>query len=114
LKYSAGARVLFAEEGNWAKFAETLAGDFLTYRHLFEKTGRKEYLVLAKFAAQASGELAEMSGDKTALAIPLFNLAKAQETLGLLNEATITYKKAVGAITSFPPASHMFGFLELI
>ena len=106
LQQVSAARVAFQEEGNDAKFAETMAGDFLTYRHLFDKTGYKGYLVLAKCAALASVELAELSGDKTALAIPLFNLAKAQETLGQLTEAVETYRKAVTALETNPPASH--------
>jgi tetratricopeptide (TPR) repeat protein len=106
LELVAAARVEYAKEGNWAKFAETLAGDFLTYRHLFDKTARKEYLVLAKYAAKASVELAEMSGDKTALAIPLFNLAKAEETLGELSAAVDSYHGAVEALEKNPPASH--------
>lgn len=87
-------------------FAEIQASRFLTLRHLYEKTEDKDYLILAKHAAMASVELAEASGNKEALAVPLFNLAKAQETLGESSEAVVTYQRAVDNLINNPPSTH--------
>lgn len=100
------AMVAYQEAGDELGFAEIQASRFLTLRHLFEKTDSKHYLVLARHAAMASVEIAETSGNKEALAIPLFNLAKAQESLGQLDEAIESYRKAVDNIVNNPPATH--------
>lgn len=100
------AMVLYQEEEDKLGFAEIQASRFLTLRHLYEKTGDRNYLILAKHAAMSSAEIAEASGDKTALAIPYFNLAKAQEELGELLNAVDSYKKAVENITNNPPEPH--------
>lgn len=87
-------------------FAEIQALRFLTFRHLADSTGDRNYLIMAKFAALVSVELAKESKDKKALAIPLFNLAKAQETLGDIKLAVESFKEAVKNITQNPPQSH--------
>ncbi|MBI4036376.1 hypothetical protein HY386_00670 [Candidatus Daviesbacteria bacterium] len=100
------ATVSYQQGGDSLGFAEVQASRFLTLRHLFEKTDDKNYLILAKHTAMASVELAQASGDKQALALPLFNLAKAQETLGELPDAVATYQKAVENIINNPPEPH--------
>lgn len=100
------AMVTYQTEGDALGFAEVLASRFLTLRHLFEQTDDKKYLILGKHAAQSSVELAESGGDKSALALPYFNLAKSQETLGQFQEAVENYKKALGNAMSNPPAAH--------
>lgn len=106
LKLYMDAMDTYQREGDNLGFAEIQTEIFLTLRHLFEKTSHHGYQILAKHAAMSSVELAEESGDKTALAIPQFNLAKVQEDLGELEEAVITYKKALENITNNPPAPH--------
>lgn len=100
------ATIAYQEEGNLAGFAEIQASRFLTLRHLFEETGHRGFLILAKYAAMASVELAQESDAKEALAIPLFNLAKAQETLGELPEAVKSYQEALDNLTNNPPPTH--------
>ena len=100
------AMVIYQQDNDPLGFAEVQASRFLTLRHLFEKTNDKNYLILAKHASLASVEIAQASGDKQALAVPFFNLAKAQETLGELQEATATYKQAVENIINNPPEPH--------
>src|SRR5687767_1538623 len=68
----------YQKEDDTVGFAEIHAEMFLTLRHLYEKTNYEGYLVSAKHVAMAGAELAQKSGNKEALAIPLFNLAKAQ------------------------------------
>lgn len=100
------AMLTYQTEGDNLGFAEVLASRFLTLRHLFEQTNDQKYLILAKHAAQVSVELAESSGDKTALALPYFNLAKSEETLGQIQEAVENYKKALDNATNNPPVPH--------
>lgn len=100
------AMVAYQKDGDSLGFAEVLASRFLTLRHLFESTGDRKYLILAKHSALSSVEIAQASNDKTALAIPLFNLAKSQETLGEIKEAVESYKQAVDNLVNNPPAVH--------
>lgn len=100
------ALVAFQEEGDLAGLAETQAGRFLTFRHLAEKTGDRSYLILAKYAALSGVEISTRLGDKTSLAIPFFNLAKAQQTLGEVKEAVKSFREALKNITENPPKSH--------
>lgn len=100
------AMLAYQKAGDKLGFAEVQSSRFLTLRHLYEQTGDTAYLILAKHSAMASVELAEASGNNEALAIPLFNLAKAQETLGQLDEAVGAYRRAVANITNHPPTVH--------
>lgn len=106
LKLIDEAMISYQENGDKPGFAEIQSSRFLTFRHLFEKTGDKNYLILAKYSTMASVQLAETSGQKEALALPFFNLAKAQETLGELQEAVASYQKAVDNIINNPPTEH--------
>lgn len=106
VKLAEDAMAAYQKDRDALGFAEALADQFLSLRHLFDKTGDRNYLIRAKHSAMASVEVAESSGDKSALPIPYFNLAKAQETLGQLQEAVTSYKKAVELIISNPPAAH--------
>ncbi len=106
VKLAEDAMEAYQKDGDQLGFAEALADQFLSLRHLFDKTNDKNYLIRAKHSAMASVEIAENSGDKTALAIPYFNLAKVQETLGQFQEAVSTYKKALDNVINNPPAVH--------
>ncbi len=106
LKLDIEAMAAYQKEGNKLGFAEIQAEMFLTIRHLYDKTEDKGYLILAKYAAMSSVELAQESGDKTALAIPYFNLAKAQDTLGKFSQAVENYKQALENLENNPPEVH--------
>lgn len=106
VKLAEDAMAAYQKDEDSLGFAEALADQFLSLRHLFEKTGDRKYLLRAKHSAMVSVEIAEEAEDNSALAIPYFNLAKAQETLGQLQEAVSSYKKAVELIVSNPPAVH--------
>ncbi len=100
------AMIAYQKEGNIAGFAEILASRFLIFRHLYEETNDKNYLILAKHITMASVEIAQNSKNPQALAIPLFNLAKVQEVLGELSQACQTYQEALDDFTQNPPKEH--------
>lgn len=100
------AMITYQKDNDDLGFAEVQASRFLTLRHLYEQTEDEKFLVLAKHAAEASVELAEKSGDPKALALPYFNLAKAQEEIGELSTAIKSYQKAVQNMVSNPPDEH--------
>lgn len=106
LKYTDEALMKYQEEDDLRGMAEVVASRFLTLRHIFEKTGEKAFLILAKQTARAGVEIAEMSGESQALVMPLFNLAKAEEELGEIEEAIIDYQKAVGHMEKSAPVEH--------
>ncbi len=94
------------EENNLALFAETLAAKSLTYRHLYQKTNNKSFLLVARAEMEAAIEITKTLEDKTALAIPLFNLAKVYEALEESDKAISYFKNAVEALEQYPPESH--------
>jgi tetratricopeptide (TPR) repeat protein len=99
------ALVACQEEKDVPGFAEALATRLLAFRHLYQKTGDRNYLIAAKGEVQAAVEIAEAHGDKKALAIPYFNLAKAYEDLGDYPRSIAAYRKAVQFIMEYPPPS---------
>ena len=100
------ATLLYSDEHDRLGLSEIQGSRFLTLRHLFEKTGDTNFLVLAKHAAMSAVEIAEKSGIKEALALPLFNLAKAHESLNEIPEAVELYKRSVLEMEANPPALH--------
>lgn len=106
LKLTDQAMLAYQATGDKVGFAEVQSSRFLALRHLYENTGDRDFLILAKHSAIASVELAQASGNKEALAVPLFNLAKSHETLGELHEAVTTYQQAVDNIINNPPQTH--------
>lgn len=106
LKHTDEAMIAYQARGDRLGFAEVLSSRFLTLRHLYEQTGERPFLITAKHTVMASVDIAKESGDNKALAVPLFNLAKAQETLGELSDATATYREAVVNLTNNPSEHH--------
>ncbi len=95
LEKSDAALIAYQKDNDDLGFSEIQAMRFLTLKHLADKTGDNRFLVLAKFSAMGSVELAERSGNPETLTIPLFNLAKVREALGEFKEAVEVYAKAV-------------------
>lgn len=94
------------KEGNLPKMAEAQAVRYLGFSHLFGKADKRAYLMLAKNAAVGGVEIAESCGDKTALAIPYFNLAKSYMSLEQYSQAVSAFEKALDNLTNNPPESH--------
>src|SRR5260221_9563221 len=106
LQLEVQAMILYQKTGDKLGFAEIQAMFYLTYKHLYDQTGDENYLVLAKHSAMISVELAQKSGDKTALAIPLFNLAKSQEAVENYAGALESYKENLEYIEKYPDQNH--------
>ncbi len=106
LKFTDEAMAAYQKDKDKLGFAEVQADRFLTFNHLYQATGDRNYLILAKHAAESAVEIAEASGDKSALALPYFNLAKAQQELGEQKEAVESFKKALENLIKNPPAHH--------
>lgn len=106
LEMAVDATLVAQEEGNILGMAEIQSANVITYRHLADKTGDKHFLILAKYAAMSAVEMAEKSGQKDALAIPYYGLAKAHESLAELQKAKSWYEKAAEAFQANPPEPH--------
>lgn len=102
LELSVTALVRYQAEGNDAKFAEVIALQFLIYNHLFRSTGDKRFQILAGHSAEASLNLAVATADKTAIAIPAYNLFKHLEGVGKWSDAREALERAIKFQTSDP------------
>lgn len=107
LELSIRALVLYQAEGNNAKFAEVVALQFLLYNHLQRSTGDKKFQILAGHSAEASLDLARASGDKTAIAIPAYNLFKHLEGVGKWKEAREKLNLAIKSQTDSPHSTQL-------
>lgn len=106
LKFTDEATVQYAQENDLLGLAEVQGSRFLTLRHLAESTNQPAYMLLAKHAAMAAAEIADMSNDPSAIALPYFNLGKAHESLVELPDAIGAYKKAIAAQEATPDSHH--------
>lgn len=106
LKLQDEAMLAYQKDGDVLGLAELLADRSIVFRHLFDDSGDKNLLIISKHEMEASVEMAESSGNKEALALPYFNLAKVQESLEELNEAVANYQKALDNLTANPPQNH--------
>lgn len=106
LQLSDEAMLAYQKDGDILGLAELLADRSIAFRHFFDDTQDRNFLLIAKHEILSGVEIAEASGEKQALALPYFNLAKIYETLGQLPEATDSYQKAVDNLTNNPPENH--------
>lgn len=100
------ATIQYAVDNDLQGLSEVQSSRLLTFRHLFEQTGKQEYLILAKHAALTGVELAETSGTPETLSMPYFNLAKAYEANGEVTNAIEYFKKAIDYKQKFPGKYH--------
>lgn len=106
LEFCDKAMLAFQKEEDALGFTEVLSSRFLTLRHLFEQTQDKNFMILAKHTIMAAVEIARNSGDLEALAIPLFNLGKAYQTLKEYDLAVNSFKEAISNMIKNPPKEH--------
>jgi len=78
----------------------------LIFRLLFDRDQDKNWLILAKHAAESAVEIAETSGDPQALAVPYINLAKICEEFAQYDEAVKYFQLALTEIVDHPSKSH--------
>lgn len=102
LELLSDAIVAIVEEKKEEKLVDATASQAIVYRHLFEKTGSKKYIILAKHSAMASVELARQTTDTTLLSIALYNLGKAHESYEEFDDALSNYKEAVSQDNNRP------------
>jgi len=81
-------------DGDDLGFAEALANLSITLRNYSQFHDSDRFLIYAKHVVMAGVEIAQKSGNKQALALPLYNLAKTQEGLGEIQDAVLSYKDA--------------------
>lgn len=106
LKFHDEAMLAYQKDGDLLGMAEVLADRSIVLRHLFEEGEDKSWLLLAKAEMEASVNIAKSSSDKTALAIPLYNLAKVNEELGDFQRSVEIYKEVLGNMENNPPPTH--------
>jgi tetratricopeptide (TPR) repeat protein len=106
LKFTDEATVLYQEDGDVFGFCDIQASRFITLKHLWEKTGEDNYMILAKHATLAGVEIARKTHKPSALIMPLFRLAQAHETLGEFEEGVECYKEAIENFEKNPPEEH--------
>lgn len=106
LKITDEAIIAYESDGDQQGLAEVLASRVITLRHLANETNDNSFLILALGQADSSVEIARRSEKKEALAIPLYNLAKAQEDAEKLSEAILTYHNAIEWMENFPPKDY--------
>lgn len=103
LELAVDSELSYDESGDLIGFSEVQATKALTYRQLFKVSKAGHFLVLAKHSALAAVEIAQNSGIKEALAVPVFNLAKIYEEIGQLDQAIKLYEEALSYIENNPP-----------
>lgn len=106
LKLHDEAILAYSNDKDTLGLAEVLADRSIVYRHLFDETENKDYLILAKYELLAAIEMAERSGIRQALAIPYAQLGNVQKELRQLEDAKVSYKKAIEYQTNNPAPQH--------
>lgn len=114
LRLTDEAMLAFQKEGNVVGITDILSSRFLALRHLFEQTGDKNFMILAKHTVMSALEIARKSEDKKALATPLFNMGKAHETLEEYEKAVEAYKDAIAHFTQNPRVDHPGEIYEML
>jgi len=100
------ATICYAEDRDYLGMSEAQGSRFIVYKHLFEKSGDRSYLILATLSAQAAVEIAETNGIIQALALGYFNLGKAYEEMEEYAKAVLPFQKASEHLNNNPPPRH--------
>ncbi len=95
LKTLTEALLFFESKNDEEGLVETLSAQSLTLRHIGERDDNNSLLILAKHTAASAVEIAEKN--KLNPSIPLYNMAKNQESLGETNDAIGSIRKALEA-----------------
>lgn len=96
----------YLKDKDYVGASEVLADGSITLRNRAELSGENGFMIVSKHFAMSSVEMAEKSGIKEALAVPLYNMAKVQEALEEFSEAVKSYELALENLESNPPDSH--------
>lgn len=102
LELLADAIVKIVEERKEEKLVDALSSQSLVYRHLYDKTNSKNYLLLAKHSSMASVGLARQTNDTTLLSISLYTLGKVHESNEEVEDALNSYREAISQDVNRP------------
>lgn len=105
LKLAHQSYIAYEIEGNKPGMAKALSSASIARRHRWQETGERSHLEEALGEQIRAVAIARESGERTAVAIPLFQLANVQEAMGNLSDAVATYGEAVDEITHNAPES---------
>ncbi|MBI1864065.1 hypothetical protein HYS03_02550 [Candidatus Woesebacteria bacterium] len=106
IKLCVDAFKIYLEDKDLLGASEALGSATLSCRHLWQETEDRNWLVFGKSFATSAVQIAKQSGDKTAIALPTYNLSKVYDDLGELPEALSFYKETVENMISNPPKLH--------
>jgi tetratricopeptide (TPR) repeat protein len=96
----------YENDGDKLGASEVIGSAVLACRHRWQKTGDRDWLILGKAYAVSSVQMAKESGQKGAVVLPTYNLAKVLEDLGEFSEALSAYKETVDNMVNNPPELH--------
>lgn len=96
----------YLAEGKKGQAADALDTKVITYRHQFQETDDQAFLIIAKHTAMAAIEIAESTGDPTALALPHIRMGMVYEDMNNWQSASEHYQKAVEHMEKHPPEVH--------
>lgn len=110
LKLDQEALLQYIKDEDKLGLAEIHAEMAIVYGHIAAEQNdpffKQALRIDARNTCRSGVEIAELSGDKTALAIPYLRLGKAHEELGETGDAVTAYKKAVANMEQNPPSTH--------
>lgn len=106
LQFADQAAIQYQKENDLLGLAEVQSTRANTLKHLYHQTESKVYLILTLHAAQSSVDIAKLSGDPTAKALPYHKLGTILRLANRLKEAVVAHQKAVKHITKSPPPRH--------
>lgn len=89
----------YQEENDYFGMSDALCSKLLTFRHLFEKTEDKNYLILAKYAGEAAVEINRSL-------ISLTRLGQAYKSLENWELASQKFEEAIRENEKNPPKHH--------
>lgn len=106
LEYTDQAIIAYTKDGDLLGLAEVLSSRQSTFKHLYRQTNDKVFLILEKYCALASVEVAKKSRIKEALAIPYHNLGKYYFEAKEYQKAAQAFKMAVENLIVYPKNRH--------
>jgi len=100
------ATIQYQKENNLLGLAEVQSTRANTLRHLYEQTQAKAFLTLAVHAAQSAADIAQLSNNPTAMALPYHRLGSMLQLTNQFEKAVQAHQKAVDHMSQNPPPGH--------
>lgn len=106
LQLTDAAMVGYQEEGNIHGFTEVQVSRANAFKHLYEHSGDKNYLIIALHTLQGALEIALNAGKKEDLAMIYVGLGRTWEQLENFVQSAECFQKAVDFMISNPSEEH--------